>query len=184
MVKQKKSFLDKITGLSNSKENIPDAAEERQEKQEENILKDDIREEQEEIAQENEIISEESEAEPTSPSPAWQEESEGQLTVDVYQTDAEIVIKSTIAGVDANDLDVNIANDMVTIKGKREDSIEKEAKDYYYQECYWGSFSRSIILPVDVEAENAQAGLKNGILTIRLPKAEKVKTRKIKVLGS
>jgi len=115
--------------------------------------------------------------------PVWQEESEGQLTVDVYQTDSDIVIKSTIAGVTADNLDVNITNDMVTIKGKRSDKQEVETKDYYYQECYWGSFSRSIILPVDVEAERAEAELKNGILTIRLPKAEKVKTKKIKVVG-
>jgi len=70
---------------------------------------------------------------------------------------------------------------MVTIRGKREKDEEIKAEDYYYQECYWGPFSRSVILPVDVEAENAEASLKNGILTIRLPKIEKVKTKKIKV---
>jgi len=72
-------------------------------------------------------------------------------------------------------------NDMVTIKGKREKEDEITTSDYYYQECYWGAFSRSVILPVDVEAEKAEASMKNGILTIRLPKIEKIKTRKIKV---
>jgi len=113
----------------------------------------------------------------------WLPEAEGQLTIDVYQTPTEIIIKSTIAGVNPSDLDVTITNDMVTIKGKREKDEEIQTDDYYYQECYWGSFSRSVILPVDVEAEKAEAGMKNGILTIRLPKIEKIKTKKIKVLG-
>lgn len=111
----------------------------------------------------------------------WLPDSEGQLTIDVYQTPSDIVIKSTIAGVDPDDLDIDITNDMVTIKGMRHKDEEVSGEDYYYQECYWGSFSRSIILPVDVEAEAAEAEMKNGILTIRLPKIEKVKTRKIKV---
>jgi len=111
----------------------------------------------------------------------WLPESEGQLTIDVYQTPNHIIIKSTIAGVNPEDIDITITNDMVTIRGKREKDEEIKAEDYYYQECYWGPFSRSVILPVDVEAENAEASLKNGILTIRLPKIEKVKTKKIKV---
>ncbi len=111
----------------------------------------------------------------------WLPESEGQLTIDVYQTPSDIVIKSTIAGVNPEDLDITITNDMVTIKGKRERDEEISTNDYYYQECYWGAFSRSVILPVDVEAEKADAAMKNGILTIKLPKIEKVKTRKIRV---
>lgn len=114
----------------------------------------------------------------------WLPESEGQLTIDVYQTPTEIVIKSTIAGVNPENLDITITNDMVTIKGHRQKDEEIQTEDYYYQECYWGAFSRSVILPVDVEAEKAAASMKNGILTIRLPKIEKVKTRKIKVVGS
>ncbi len=113
----------------------------------------------------------------------WLPDSEGQLTIDVYQTPNDIVIKSTIAGVDPSDLDLTLTNDMVTIKGKREKDEDINSEDYYYQECYWGTFSRSIILPVDVEADAAEASMKNGILTIRLPKIEKVKTRKIKVKG-
>jgi HSP20 family protein len=111
----------------------------------------------------------------------WLPDSEGQLTIDVYQTPSHIIIKSTIAGVSAEDLDITITNDMVTIRGKREKDEEITAEDYYYQECYWGAFSRSVILPVDIEADRAEAALKNGILTIKLPKVEKVKTKKIKV---
>jgi len=111
------------------------------------------------------------------------EEYEGQLSVDVYQTTDEIVIKSTIAGVKSDDLDVTINNDMVTIKGKREDVKEVKEDNYFYQECYWGGFSRSIILPVEVKAEEAKAQLKNGVLTIRLPKAKKSKAVSVKISG-
>lgn len=108
-------------------------------------------------------------------------ESEGQLTIDVYQTEDAIVIKSTIAGVKPEDLDVSINNDMVTIKGERKNDEEVTGENYYYQECYWGSFSRSIVLPVDIISEKAEASLKNGILTIKLPKADVTKSKKIQV---
>src|SRR3990167_11362788 len=87
---------------------------------------------------------------------------EGQLSVDVYQTKDAIVIKSTIAGVKPEDIDISINNDMVTIRGKREfdDSVQED--DYFYQECYWGGFSRSIILPVEIQPDKVQANLKNG----------------------
>jgi HSP20 family protein len=111
----------------------------------------------------------------------WLPDSEGQLTIDVYQTPSHIVIKSTIAGVKSEDLDITITNDMVTIRGKRQKDEEISTEDYYYQECYWGSFSRSVILPVDIEADHAEAALKNGILTIKLPKVEKIKTKKIRI---
>lgn len=116
----------------------------------------------------------------------WEEDvvdEEGQLTIDVYQTENDIVIKSTIAGVKPEDLDVAINNDMVTIKGDRKTEETVEDENYYYQECYWGSFSRSVVLPVDVISEKADAALKNGILTIRLPKADTTKTKKIQVRG-
>jgi HSP20 family protein len=112
-----------------------------------------------------------------------EDDAEGQLTIDVYQTENEIVIKSTIAGVKPEDLDVSINNDMVTIKGERSNEEQVEHGNYYYQECYWGSFSRSVLLPVDVIPEKADASLKNGILTIRLPKADTTKTKKIQVRG-
>ena len=109
------------------------------------------------------------------------EDNEGQLTIDVYQTDNDIVIKSTIAGVKPEDIDVTINNDMVTIHGERRNEEEVTEENYYYQECYWGGFSRSVILPVDVIAEKAEASMKNGILTIRLPKADSNKTKRIQV---
>lgn len=110
-------------------------------------------------------------------------DAEGQLTIDVYQTDRDIVIKSTIAGVKPEDLDIDINSEMVTIKGKRSQEEEIDSENYYYQECYWGPFSRSIVLPVEIITEKAEATMKNGILTVRLPKMEAVKTRKLQVRG-
>ena len=111
---------------------------------------------------------------------AWGE-GEGQLTIDVYQTSEEIMIESPIAGVNPDDLDVSITNESVTIKGKREREQRIRDEDYFYQECYWGKFSRSVILPQEIDAERAEANIKNGVLTIRLPKVSRAKSRKIKV---
>lgn len=104
-------------------------------------------------------------------------EAEGQLVVDVYETEDEIVIQSAIAGVNPEDLDISIENDMVAIKGKREHMLERKEKNYFYSECHWGYFSREIILPKEVDSRYAEATMKNGILTIRMPKLEKEKKR-------
>ncbi|MDO8585132.1 MAG: Hsp20/alpha crystallin family protein [bacterium] len=109
------------------------------------------------------------------------EEAEGQLTVDVYQTPTEIVIQSTIAGVDPEELDIAITAESVTIRGKREKMEEVADEDYFFQECYWGRFARQIILPQEIDAERAVAAMKNGVLTIRLPKLNREKTKKLKV---
>lgn len=108
-------------------------------------------------------------------------EPEGQLTVDVYQTPNDIVVESAIAGVAPDDIDVNVTSDSISIRGarKREKTVREE--DYLYQECYWGKFGRSIILPQEVDPESAEVKFKNGILTVTLPKANKKKTRKLKV---
>ena len=111
----------------------------------------------------------------------WPGDTEGQLSLDVYQTGSEIVVKSTIAGVDSEDLDIAITNDMLTIRGYRRKAEEIAPENYFYQECYWGPFSRSVILPADVDPEKTDASMKNGMLTIKLPKIEKQKTRKIKI---
>lgn len=121
----------------------------------------------------------ESKAEP--PAEEFSSEEEGQLTIDVYQTDADIVIKSTIAGVKSEDVDVSIADNMVTIKGRRIKDEKIAPENYYYQELYWGPFSRSVILPVDIDTDKVRASMKDGILTIRLPKTERLKTKTIKI---
>lgn len=115
--------------------------------------------------------------------PDWLDEEyeEGQLSIDVYQTSSKIIIKSTIAGVKAEDIDISINNDMLTIRGKREMMEKIREENYLYKECYWGSFSRSIILPVEIDAENIEASLENGVLTITLPKAKTSKQISVKV---
>ena len=110
-----------------------------------------------------------------------QDYEEGQLSVDVYKTNDHLVIKSTIAGVKPEDIDIAINNDMLTIRGKREIEETVSEEDYLYQECYWGGFSRSIILPCEVQADKVEANLKNGVLTITLPKAKKAKGIQVQV---
>jgi len=109
------------------------------------------------------------------------EEGEGQLTVDVYQTPSDIVIKTMVAGVRPEDLDVAITRDMVTIRGKREEERNVASDDYFHKELYWGSFSRTILLPQEVEIEEAEAIEKHGLLIIKLPKVDKDRQARLKV---
>ena len=97
-------------------------------------------------------------------------ETEGQLAIDMFQTPSEIIIKTMVAGTKPDDLDINITRDMVTIKGKREETDSSSDDDFFYKELYWGCFSRTIILPQEIEVEEAEATNKNGLLIIRLPK--------------
>lgn len=108
---------------------------------------------------------------PTKTEQPWMtHEPEGQLSVDVFETETSMIITAPIAGVKPEDLEVYVSQDLITIRGKREDCVEQKDRTYLYQECHWGRFSRSIILPVHVSNERAEAVLKNGVLTITLPK--------------
>ncbi len=109
------------------------------------------------------------------------DEGDGQLTIDMYQMPDEIILESPIAGVKAEDLDIAITSESVTIKGSRQKERRVKDEDYFYQECYWGRFSRSIILPQEVDAEKAEAFVKNGVLTIKLPKLNRQRSKKLKV---
>lgn len=106
---------------------------------------------------------------------------EGQLSIDVFQTPDSLVVKSTIAGVKPGDIDISINNDMLTIRGRREIQEKISEENYLIKECYWGGFSRSVILPVEVEVEKIEASLDNGVLTVILPKAKSAKQFSIKV---
>jgi HSP20 family molecular chaperone IbpA len=108
-------------------------------------------------------------------------QADGELAVDVYQTPSHIIIKAMIAGVRPEDLDVSITRDMVTIRGKREQHTEGTAGDFFFSELYWGSFSRTIVLPQEVEIEEAEASEKHGLLMIKLPKLDKGRQAKLKV---
>lgn len=193
MAKQKKSFFEKLTGIKKIETEEEEVViEHRDPRQNQYTSQYQEPEDQYEFPDEPQeqrqfeqpyIGQEYQEQAPPVPQQEQSIESEGQLTIDVYQTDDDIVIKSTIAGVKPEDLDVNINNDMVTIRGERKQDEDIDPENYYYQECYWGPFSRSVILPVEIIADKAEATMKNGILALRLPKADTTKTRKIQVRG-
>jgi HSP20 family protein len=109
------------------------------------------------------------------------EESEGQLSIDVYQDEHNVYVVAPIAGVKAGDVDISITDEVLTIKGNRSPGHNITHEKHFTQECYWGPFSRSYVLPIAVNSENSKATLKDGLLKIEVPKDEKVKTRFIKV---
>ena len=110
------------------------------------------------------------------------ESDEGQLSIDVYQQGSNLVIKSTIAGAKPEDIDITLAGDVLTIKGKREMDEYIDYNDYLYRECYWGKFSRTIILPFEIDESKVDVNLDKGVLTITLPKLEKRPGHKIMVM--
>jgi HSP20 family protein len=109
------------------------------------------------------------------------EHSEGQLALDIYQTPTHIVIVAPIAGVKMPDIDVSVTEDVLTIKGKRYLEFDIPDEDYFTQECFWGDFSRSIVLPASVDASKISASFKDAVLKITIPKAEKVKTKIVRI---
>jgi len=111
----------------------------------------------------------------------WMEEYEGQLALDVYQDEENVIIKAPIAGVKPTDLEISITEELVAIKGTRKEAVEINKDSYFCQECYWGAFSRSYVLPIAVDPDKAKAKLEEGILKITIPKLEKSKTRVLKV---
>lgn len=184
MPKESRGFFERLTG-ARIMDNEPAADKEHEDNQseEEVEINDEDGQELENALEETdaELEEEYSDEDTGEHKEGEPEEQEGQLTVDVFQDDSNVVIQSTIAGVAPEDLDVSITNDMITIRGERRQSFDIEEEDYFYQECYWGTFSRSIILPVEIDADRAEAKIKNGILTIRIPKANAAMTRKLKV---
>ena len=109
------------------------------------------------------------------------DEPSGELAVDVYQTPDAIVLKALVAGVLPNTIDINLTREMLTISGKRVDEREVEEDSYFRRELYWGAFSRTILLPEEVDVDLAEASEKHGILMIRLPKINKKKEMRLKV---
>ncbi len=181
--KEKTSFFGKIMGGSVTDEMPQPVAVSHapvaEMQADEELSVDDAAEEQAVSYEEEQIV--ETPKQPAKEGEEWLNDFEGQLNIDMYQTKDNVIIKSTIAGVSDKDLDISVTNDMVTIKGARTPEQKVRSSDYYYQELYWGAFSRSIILPVEVDADNAKASMKNGILTIRLPKLDKIRTKKIRI---
>lgn len=114
--------------------------------------------------------------------PLAQIAAEGELKVDAYRQGNNLIIKSTIAGAKPEDIEISINNDVLTIRGKREMEEEVEDKNYLCRECYWGGFSRSVILPFEIQKGRIKAVMKKGVLTIILPRAEKKKEIQVKEL--
>ena len=151
MAKEKKSFFEKLTGT---------------------VRMDDARE----LAREEREMAKLSTSE-------WidDEDKEGELTADVYQTADMLIIKTMIAGVRPEDLDISITRDLVTIKGKREEERVAKDDDYFLRELYWGSFSRTISLPEEIDVDESEAIEKHGLLILKLPKLDKKRQSKLKV---
>ena len=126
--------------------------------------------------------------EEVAPEESWDDEyevapsnQEGELPVDMFQTDESIVIRALVAGVKPDDLDIAITRDMVTIRGVREEVQEAHDSNYYHRELFWGSFSRTIVLPEEVIIDEAEAQEKHGMLEIRLPKLDKNRSTQLRV---
>jgi len=108
--------------------------------------------------------------------------SEGTIpAVDIFETDNDFVVKASVPGVKQDDLDISIVGDTLTIKGEVKAEEEQKGKNYYRQECRYGSFVRSLTLPAELNADKAEASMENGILTLTIPKVEKAKPKAIKV---
>ena len=114
----------------------------------------------------------------------WDEEEvvAGQLAVDVYETKEKLVVKGRVAGVNKSELDVSISDNTLTVRGTLNAGEEEGVENYFLQECYWGEFSRSLVLPVPVKEEEIEAVLKDGVLTISFAKLKQDTIKKIQVL--
>lgn len=106
---------------------------------------------------------------------------DGELTVDVFETPNSIIIKTIVAGVKKEDMEINLSRDMITIKGKREVEEDIEDENYFHRELFWGTFSRTVLLPQEIDIERAEATENQGLLTIKLPKIDKGRQARLKV---
>lgn len=164
---KKPSFLERLTGSTEPAEEYDE------------ILDDDH--EFADPAEQEPMYEEESDWQSNESSDDHDDPQEGELPVDMYQTNDDIVIRALVAGVSPGDLDIAITRDMVTIKGMREEYQESEDDNYYHRELFWGSFSRTLLLPEEVVIDEAEAQEKHGMLEIRLPKLDKNRSTQLKV---
>ena len=169
---KKPTFLDRLTGGAKNTEydRILDESHEFGDEEQE-LAVEETEEEMEESYQEED---------------GWDHESEdsgqdGELPVDMYQTEDKIVIRALVAGVSPAELDISITRDMVTIRGIREEIQEAHDDGYFHRELFWGSFSRTLLLPEEVAIDEAQAQEKHGLLEIALPKLDKNRSTQLKV---
>lgn len=162
---KKPSFLERLTGGNQSEDY------------------DRILDEDHQFGEDDDLAVEEDDQEET-----WEDDvdtrgpaQDGELPVDMYQTDESIVIRALVAGVSPNDLEISITRDMVTIRGVREEYQEAHDDGYFHRELFWGSFSRTLLLPEEVAIDEAEAQEKHGLLEIKLPKLDKHRSTQLKV---
>ena len=105
----------------------------------------------------------------------------GQLSLDIIQTKTELIILAPIAGTSLKDITITVTDDVLTIKGARQTQYEADEKDYLTKECFWGDFSRSIVLPKNINTKEISASSRNNILEIRIPKTSEEKTKVVKI---
>lgn len=166
MPKNKPSFFERLTGAIRIEDMEEDFLEEEEQ---------DLQYAEERHVQPRHIEDDQAEE------PASVPEEMGELTIDMYENDRQIIIKSIVAGVRPEDLDISITREMVTITGKREGDRTVQDDNYFHQELYWGSFSRTILLPQEIDTEEVEAVEKHGLLIIKLPKINKNRQTKIRV---
>jgi len=132
---------------------------------------------------EDEVVTED-QNQPTPQDDQWDEDEPvaGQLAVDVYETKERLMVKGRVAGVNKSELDVSISDNTLTIRGTLSAGNEDGVENYFLQECYWGEFSRSIVLPVPVKEDEIEAVLKDGVLTISFEKVKQDTVKKIQVM--
>lgn len=153
-MKNKRSFFERLTGA--------------------------VRLDEDELAEKREIRSKKD----SEQSIFEESDEEAQLTVDVYQSGSEIVVKTMVAGVKPEDLDVQITRDSITVHGERKEDRTVSSDDYIHRELFWGSFSRTIPLPEEIDVDGAEAVEKHGMLILHLPKLDKNRSSKLKVKGN
>jgi len=163
---KKPSFLERLTGSVPAKDY-------------DRILDEDHNFGEDEEQDENTMADEENDWEKDDNEESVRQE--GELPVDMYQTNESIIIKALVAGVSPADLDIAITRDMVTIRGIREEYQETNDDNYFHRELFWGSFTRTLVLPEEVVIDEAEAQEKHGLLEIRLPKLDKHRSTQLKV---
>lgn len=167
-MKKKISFLDRLTGSQT--EDIDRILDEDHSFGEE----DDLAVDDEEIADDEEWDDNDEVGQTAEPQ-------DGELPVDMYQTDEEIIVRAIVAGVNPNDLEISITRDMVTVRGVREEYQETNDDSYFHRELFWGSFSRTLLLPEEVAIDESEAQEKHGMLEIRMPKLDKHRSTQLRV---
>jgi len=165
---KKLSFLDRLTGGNNDDMD--------------RILDEDHSfGSEDELAVPEDEYAQDEEWEDDAPQAQTADPQDGELPVDMYQTDDAIVVRAIVAGVDPNDLEISITRDMVTVRGTRDEYSEARDDEYFHRELFWGSFSRTLLLPEEVAIDECEAKEKHGMLEIRMPKLDKHRSTQLRV---